>query len=239
MKDQQPTLKPVGGDEYRIELGSLHGTPWDMGKVLADAAALEAAGDVHGACQTRYDAFRRLVALLPEDEECNLSWDDIPSRNALTLIYRSAIDHFLVGDTEMGAAMLEMALDLDPEDHLGATPMLAFCYVALGEWELLDEVIADLEEKDPVRSIVLMWSALRRTGKLPEGEPARFRHAHPAYYAEFTAAEHPADEAFLRAIEAEHPTREAQARELWLRTEHLWRQFPELTDALKAGAAAL
>ena len=233
MKTEQPILKPVGGDEYRIDLGSLHGTQWDMGKALADSAALETAGNVQGACQMRYDAFQRLVTLLPADEECNLSWDDSATRNALMLIYRSAIDHFLVGDVEMSAGMLEMLLDLDPEDHLGATPMVAFCYVMLDEWELFDEVIADLEEKGPVRSILLMWSALRRTGRPPEGEPARFRHDHPAYWAEFTAAEHPADEAFLRAIEAEHPTRETQARELWLQTEHLWRQFPELVDALK------
>ena len=37
---------------------------------------------------------------------------------ALELIRASAIDHFLINDFEMSAALLELLLELDPEDHL-------------------------------------------------------------------------------------------------------------------------
>ena len=38
---------------------------------------------------------------------------------------------------------------------------------------------------------------------------------------------------YLADIESERPSREAQARELWLQTEHLWTQFPGFVEALK------
>ena len=45
---------------------------------------------------------------------------------------------------------------------------------------------------------------------------------------------HPADESYIADIESERPSRRALARELWLQTEHLWREFPELVEALRA-----
>ena len=44
----------------------------------------------------------------------------------------------------------------------------------------------------------------------------------------------PADDAYLRDIESERPTPQAQARELWLKTENLWTAFPGFIAALKA-----
>lgn len=73
--------------------------------------------------------------------------------------------------------MLERLLELDPEDHLEGSELLAFDYQAMDEQELFDEVINDVSDKYPGRQLLLLWSAYRRDGKLPEGELQRFRHA--------------------------------------------------------------
>ena len=138
------------------------------------------------------------------------------------------------GAFEMSAALLEMLLDLDPEDHLEGSQLLAFDYLAMGEDELFDEVINDVSDKSPAREILLLWSAYRRDGVLPAGELQRFRTHFAPWFAEFTAAEHPADAEYLRDIESEHPTAAAQARELWLQTENLWSLWPVFIEALRA-----
>lgn len=208
--------------------------PYDFEKVLAHTRQMQRNGDVEGACNARFQAFQRLAELIPEDEEVILEWNHRNSRAALELIYASAIDHFLINDFEMSAALLEMLLDLDPEDHLEGSQLLAFDYLAMGEDELFDEVINDISDKSPARELLLLWSAYRRDGKLPEGELKRFRTHFAPWFEEFTATEHPADEAYLRDIESERPTAAAQARELWLQTENLWALWPVFIDALRA-----
>ena len=113
----------------------------------------------------------------------------------------------------MSAALLEMLLELDPEDHLEGSELLAFDYLAMDEQELFDEVINDVSDKHPGREVLLLWSAFRRSGKLPEGELQRFRTRFAPWFAEFTADEHPADEAYLLDIGSERPSPAAQARE--------------------------
>ncbi len=208
--------------------------PYDFGKVLARTRQMQREGDVEGACNARFQAFQRLAELIPEDEEVNLEWNHPNSRAALELIQASAIDHFLIDDFEMSAALLEMLLELDPEDHLEGSQLLAFDYLAMGEEELFDEVINDISDKSPARELLLLWSAYRRDGKLPEGELKRFRTHFAPWFAEFTATEHPADEAYLRDIESERPSAAAQARELWLQTENLWSLWPVFIEALRA-----
>ena len=132
----------------------------------------------------------------------------------------------------MSAALLEMLLELDPEDHLEGSELLAFDYLAMDEQELFDEVINDVSDKHPGREVLLLWSAFRRDGRLPEGELQRFRTHFAPFFAEFTADEHPADEAYLRDIGSERPSPAAQARELWLQTENLWVLWPGFIDAL-------
>lgn len=207
---------------------------YDFAEVLAHTRRMEAAGDVEGACNERFQAFQRLAALVPEDEEINLEWNHRNSRAALELVLASAIDHFLINDFEMSAALLELLLELDPEDHLEGSELLAFDYLAMDEQELFDEVINDVSDKYASREVLLLWSAFRRDGKLPEGELQHFKTRFAPYFAEFTAAEHPADEAYLRDIGSEHPTQRAQARELWLQTENLWVLWPGFIGALQA-----
>lgn len=110
---------------------------------------------------------------------------------------------------------------------------MAFDYLAMDEQESFDEVINDVSDKSAGRVVLLLWSAYRRDGRLPDGELRRFRERFAPYYAEFTATEHPTDAAYLRDIESERPSLAAQARELWLRTENLWALWPDFIEALR------
>ena len=75
------------------------------------------------------------------------------------LIHASAIDHFLINDFEMSTAMLELLLELDPEDHLEAIILLAFNYLAMEEYELFDEVSNDISDKYACKEVLTMWAA--------------------------------------------------------------------------------
>lgn len=205
----------------------------DFVRVLSHSRAMQAEGDVEGACNMRFAAVQRIEELLPEGEEVNLEWNHRNARAALEVLHASAIDHFLINDFELSAALLELLLELDPEDHLEGSVLLAFDYVAMDEQELFDEVINDISDKYASRELLMLWSAFRRDGKLPEGELQRFKTRFAPYYAEFTAAEHPADERYLHDIESERPSEAAQARELWLQTENLWTLWPGFIAALR------
>lgn len=227
---QKAMLNPTPDQTFEI-VGE---GPYDFSRVLRHSRELQQAGRVEEACNERFQAFQRLAELIPEQEEVILEWNHRNSRAALELIEASAIDHFLINDFEMSAALLEMLLELDPEDHLEGSELLAFDYLAMDEQELFDEVINDISDKCASRELLLLWSAYRRDGRLPQGELQRFRTRFAPYFAEFTAAEHPADEAYLRDIESEYPSVAAQARELWLRTENLWVLWPGFIEALRA-----
>lgn len=227
---QKALLNPTPDQTFEV-IGE---GPYDFSRILRHSRELQQAGRVEEACNERFQAFQRLAELIPEQEEVILEWNHRNSRAALELIEASAIDHFLINDFEMSAALLEMLLELDPEDHLEGSELLAFDYLAMDEQELFDEVINDISDKCASRELLLLWSAYRRDGRLPQGELQRFRTRFAPYFAEFTAAEHPADEAYLRDIESEHPSVAAQARELWLKTENLWVLWPGFIEALRA-----
>ena len=224
------TLNPTPDQTFEI-VGQ---GAYDFVRVLTHSKQLQRQGRVEEACNERFHAFQRISELLPEDEEVILEWEDPNTRAALEVIHASAIDHFLINDFEMSTAMLELLLELDPEDHLEGSELLAFDYLAMDEQELFDEVINDVSDKHPGREVLLLWSAFRRSGKLPEGELQRFRTRFAPWFAEFTADEHPADEAYLLDIGSERPSPAAQARELWLQTENLWVLWPGFVDALRA-----
>lgn len=226
------TLNPTSDQTFEL-VGE---GPYDFVRVLERSRRMQAEGDVEAACNERFHAFQRLAEAIPEDEEVVLEWEHRNSRAALEVIHATAVDHFLVNDFELSAALLEMLLELDPEDHLEASELLAFDYLALGEEESFDEVINDIPDKSASREVLLLWAAYRRDGHLPEGELQRFSTRFAPYYREFTAEEHPADGAYLRDIESERPTVAAQARELWLRTENLWALWPGFVEALRKAA---
>lgn len=228
------TLTPTAENTYRITYFDGNGIAVDFGKTIRMSQELEAQGKIGEACNMRYDAFQQLMELIPDSTDIELDWDHSDSRDAMLVIHFSAIDHFLLGDFEMSAAMLEMLLELDPEDHLEASILLAYDYVALGEWELFDEVINDVSDKHPDKDLLVLWSEFRQRGTLPAGELRHFKRSFHHYFNEFAAGEHPVDDQYLSDIRSERPSQKALARELWIQTEHLWKLFPGFIEALAA-----
>ena len=222
----RPELIPTPDQTFEIRGG-------DFVRRLAESRRAEQAGEIERACGMRFESFRRVAALLPEDEECVLEWNDANTRAAVETMYATAVDHFLADDFDMAAGVCELLLEVDPEDHCEATVLAAQSYAAIGEYDSFEAVAEDIPDNAPVRAVLTMLVAYRRDGVLPEGAVGDFRRRHPQYYAEFTAAEHPADDKYLQDIESAAPSTAAQARELWLRTENLWRLCPEFVQALR------
>ena len=227
-------LEPNPDQTFRIVAEDDPKGLYDFNRIIEFSRTQERKNQIEAACNTRYEAFQRIFELLPDGEETILDWHDENSRAAVMLVNFSAIDHFLVGDWEMAAAMFELVLEIDPEDHLEATTRLAYTYLAMGELESFDELINDISDKYADRQVLMLWSEWQRTGRLPEGNLMRFRSRFAPYFREFTAAEHPVDDTYLADIDSEKPSPQALARELWLQTEHLWTLFPEFIGALKS-----
>ena len=195
--------------------------------------ALIAEGRFAEACEARYQAFQLLAEVLPEDEPMPLRWEHANSRAAIVVLHGSAMDHFRIGDLEMAMAQLEMLLDCDPEDHLEGINLLALCYVAMEEWEAYEDIEIDLTEKSAESVVARMWASYMRDGYVDKALLSLLKSRHAAFYAELTAAEHPDDEAFRKDIASERPSQRAEAREWWLLTEPLWREFSEFLAAIK------
>lgn len=231
----KPRLKPTIEQSFIIVPDPADTTgAYDFGKILEDSHRLEREGQIQQACDMRYQAFQRLYELLPENHsETQLEWEDDNTRAALMLINLSSIDHFLIGDFEMCAGMLELLLDLDPEDHLDATTRLGYTYIAMGEYDLYDEITNDISDRYPDKTILSLWSDFRRSGTINDGYLRRFKSRFADYFKEFTSTEHTADAAYLAEIEKDHPSRAARAREMWLQTEHLWKLYPDFIEALR------
>lgn len=229
------SLQPTLSQSFRIVHDEdSKGHDVNFSAALARASKAEQNGNFEEACEIRFRAVQELVELLPEDEAIELDLEDRTTLDALTLCYLSAVDFFLVGDWEMAAAQLEMVLDVDSDDHLEATTLLAFTYVAMQEWDSFDDIVPDLSEKSPERSLLILWSDFLRTGQINQRELAALARYHAPYLKEWRAAEHPTDSAYVADISSERPSREAQARELWLQTEHLWLANKPFLEALKA-----
>ena len=218
------SIKPTENQNF-ILLGG------DLAKVLDSAHSQESNGDFEGACNTRYNAFQQIVDILPE-EAVELDFSHPNTRAAIEIIYGSAVDNFLAGDVELAAAQLELLLECDSEDHIEATPQLALCYIALEEWECLEEIVPDLGEKSAFRPLVEALAEYARTGEVSqESLSALRRHRHLCE--ELLAAEHPANEAYLKDISSERPTQQALAREMYLRCEPLLLKYEGFTEKLK------
>lgn len=224
-------LSPTADQTFEIRVGERGDC--NFKKILRDGERLQQAGEIEQACNLRFGAVQMLQELLGDDDEVRLEWGDDNSRAALEVLHLSAIDHFLINDFEISSALLELALDLDPEDHLEVSNLLAYDYLAMGEYELFDEVINDISDKYASRTILLLWSGYLRDGALPSGELHSLKSRFASYYAEFIADQHETNEEYIADIESERPSQKAQARELWLQTENLWRMNSEFIKALK------
>ena len=224
------TLNPTSNQTFEI----VGRGEFDFTAILKHSYELqEQDHDIEAACNERFHAFQRIVEVIPEDEDIILEWEHTNTRAALEIIYASAVDHFLINDFEMATGMFEMLLDLDPEDHTGCITTLAFCYVAMEEYELFEEISNDISDKAPEKHLLQMWLEFRRTGQIPDGEFRLLSFKHRLFFEEFRAAEHPVDDEYLQGLEAEPPTRQAQARQLWLQTENLWALHSDFITALR------
>lgn len=227
-------LKPTLAQNFRIVHDEFaKGSDVDFAAELARSRRAEQCGKWEEACDIRFAAVQALVELLPEDEPIELDWNDGATREAVVLLYSSAVDFFLVGDWEMAAAQLEMVLDVDGEDHLEATTLLAFVYVMLEEWESLDDTLPDLDDKSPEKALLVLWSDFLRTKEIDRTALATFKRYHAAYSREWCANDHPADNRYMADIASERPSKEALARELWFQTQHIWAANGEFIKTIK------
>ena len=184
------------------------------------------------AADMRFEAVQRLVDVLGE-EEVHLDWEHRPTRAAMELLYAAAADQFVVGETETAAALWETLLEVDEEDHMSVSVLLAFCYVELEDYDCWDEMMFSISPKTPEYHLLTLWAEYRRTGEIPDGEVRVLSFKHRLFFEEFRAVEHPIDEEYLNGLEAEPPTRQAQARQLWLQTENLWALHTDFIEALR------
>lgn len=203
----------------------------DCNKVLRTSRNLERQGRWADACEERAATAQALLDAMGDDAVL-LDWQDEGSRAALQLLYFSAADYLSVGEVETATALWESVVDFDEEDHLQATIMLAFCYVELGDFECLDSIISDISPKSPESALLTLWSAYRRQGGIDRDALRLLRTRHKAWYEEFVAEQHLADEEFLKDCRAEHPSPRTEAREFWFATEPLWRQNPDFVEAI-------
>lgn len=222
-------LQPA--DDQRFEI--VGRGRYDFVRRAEAAAKMQAEGDVRAACNERFHAFQDIAALLPDDEQVELRWEHRNTAAAIEIVRDTAVDHFLLGDLEMTMAVLEMLLDIDPEDHTGAVDLLALCYVAAGEWDAFDDMSIDLSDKSAAAVIARLWAAWRRERRMDEDLLRHLRRNFNACFTEFVAESHPVDDAYLRDISSASPSRAAEARELWLQTEPLWKEFPDFIEALR------
>lgn len=224
-------LNPTPDQTFEVRVGERG--DGDFRAVLRNSQRMQEQGDVEAACNLRFLAVQSLQEILGDEDEVLLEWSDENSRSAIEVVHLSAIDHFLINDFEISSALLEMALDLDPEDHMEASNLLAYNYLAMGEYELFDEVINDISDKYASRTLLLLWSSFLRDGALDAGELHALKSRFAPYFKEFTAVSHPTDEEYIREIESARPSAAAQARELWLQTENLWKIYPNFIDAIR------
>ena len=225
----EPRFNPTPDQTFELEGGA----KYNFIRAKERIDELDRAGRYAEACEARYQGFQLLADALPEDEPMPLRWEHANSRAAIMILHGSAIDHFRIGDLEMAMAQLELLLDCDPEDHLEAVNLLALCYATAEEWELYDEVELDLTDKSAESVVARLWASWRRDGAVDKGALSLLRSKFKPYFAEFTAVEHPDDDAFRQDIMSERPSQGAQAREWWLLTEPLWTEFPEFIESLR------
>ena len=173
------------------------------------------------AAQMRFDAVQALLDKLGE-EDILLDWEDRPTRAAIELIYVAAADQLIIGEVETAAALWEVLLSVDEEDHMSASVPLAFCYVALEDYDCWEEIMFSISSKSPEYHLLTLWAEYRRTGGIEQNSLHELRTRHKDWWREFTSEEHPADEEYLADCQNERPSATTQARQLWFATAPLW-----------------
>lgn len=215
----KPFPAPASWSNETILLETLekHPAHFKVRETLADLWAT--AGKLEEAAQLRMEGAILASQLFDEEqEEITLDWDDEFTATVLSTLYASAGDHFSIGDYEMATAMFELLTDHDPEDHLNASELLAFCYVALEEWELWQETTDALPANQLSTQLAIYWGIYQK--EKPADLKSRIQKENKILYEELTAEDHDEHE-------------ETEVRRLWLRTQTLWIVYPDFIEALK------
>lgn len=201
-----------------------------LGDLLLRSRELEAKAWPEAA-DMRFEGVQRLLDAIGE-EEVSLDWEHRPTRSAMELLYVAATDQLTVGEVETAVAIWEMLLSLDEEDHLSASVLVAFCYVELGDFECWEEAMFNISTKTPEYHLLSLWAEFRRTGGVDRDALHSLRKRHKAWYEEFVATEHPADEAYLADCRSERPSAQTEARELWFATAPLWKNNDDFIQTI-------
>ena len=98
---------------------------------------------------------------------------------------------------------------------------------------MFEDLLIDLTDKSAEAVVARLWASYRRECEVDKSLLSLLKSRHKAYYEELCLEEPPDDEAFRRDIESERPSQRAEAREWWLLTEPLWREFSEFLVAIK------
>ncbi|MBR2352158.1 MAG: hypothetical protein IKA70_04400 [Alistipes sp.] len=222
-------LKPTDKQTF-ILIGK--GAEASLAQQFDAAHKAESEGRFEEACNIRYVAFQHIVEALPEEETIELDWEHANTRAAMEIIHASAIDNLLAGDAELAAAQLELLLECDSEDHTEATSQLAICYMALGENDCLEDIITDIDPKSALKPFAELWLD-HRSNNAPSNEALNALRRHTAIVTELRRDEHPTDDNFIRDITSERPSKEALAREFYLKLEPVFAQNATLKEWLR------
>lgn len=129
-------VSPSSNNLYIVE------TDIDVRSELDKSNEMMDQGEVDKACQLRYDIVTEIMDALCEiEDDIELNMNNADNEAIVDILVKSAIDHYFISDFETSAAICETVLELDPEDHFGATPISGFCYAGLQEWDSLEAIL--------------------------------------------------------------------------------------------------
>ncbi len=113
----------------------------DFRSILSHSERLFERGEIEKACQIRLEtALEVLEELDKSDQEIELDMSKPENCPIVEVLVVSGSDHYQICDFEMAATLLETALLLDSEDNFSCVTTLAYCYIALEEWDILEEI---------------------------------------------------------------------------------------------------
>ena len=93
--------------------------------------------------------------------------------------------------------------------------------------------MCDVDDKSALKQLLRAILSFVASGSIDPATIAALSRYHKEFYAELLALEHSTDERYVQDISSERPSREAVARELYLRCEPALDHLPEFMSALR------
>lgn len=217
------SIIPTANGEYQIEAP-------DFGNILRRSHEIS---DWGKAAEMRFGAVQQLLEHLADDEDIQLDWNHVPTRQAMELIYASATDYISINEVEMAVALWETLAAVDQEDHMSVSIPLAFCYVVLEDFDCLESVKFDISPKMAEYHLLALWEEYFRTQGIALDSLRMLRTRHKEWFGEILATEHPINEEYLADSRKDKPSPTTEARELWFVLEPLMESHPEFLEMLR------